>query len=483
MRRSLIYLAQLAVFVAVAVWLVENPGDLRIDWLGWRLETTFALFLVVIAGALWMAAVGWRAVLATVKAPFSLLHSRSAHRREAGYRALVQGMAAVAVGDGEEAKRLAREADRLLREPGLTRLLSAQAALLSGDAAAAAKYFAALRDDKETAFIGLVGLMRLADARGDAAHVLELAEEAYTLRPESGQVATTRVYGLARAERWVEAQSALYEAVKRGQIPRPQGRHHRAALLVERARLADKLEDALGLAAKARESVADFVPAIAAEARLLAETGRKDKARRLIHDVWPSAPHPELAAILRGFFDGEAASFVLRKVQAMTERLADHPESRLAVAETALDGEFWGEARAQLAALADEDVGPRACALWARLEEEESGDVAAARRWLERAAYGPGDSAWTCDSCGAASTAWSAKCGHCGAFDTLQWARPPRVALLPPDIGHDADADGAANNGAGNNGGGGGGGGAGPVVDVTAERSRTVAPLGTASAA
>jgi len=451
MRRSLIYLIQLAVFVAVAVWLVQHPGGVRVDWLGWRLETSFALFLFVIGVALWIAAVGWRAALATVRAPFSFWRDRSVHRHEEGYKALVQGMAAVAVGDGEEAKRLAREADRLLREPSLTRLLSAQAAALSGDSAAAARYFAALRDDEKTAFIGLVGLMRLADARGDDAHVLELAEEAYKLRPNSVQVATTRIFGLARAERWAEAQAALYDAVKRGLIPRPEGRRHRAALLIERSRLAETQADSLDLAAKARESQPDFVPAIVAEATLLGATGRKDKGRKLLGDQWKLAPHPDLAAAMRSLWEGESASTLLRRIQSMVEKLPDHPESRLAVAETALDGDFWGEARAQLSALDPEDVGPRACALWARLEEGEHGNVALARQWLERAAYAPSEPAWTCDSCGAVAAQWTATCGNYGAFDTVGWSRPPRVAVVPPAlVTQDGDA-------------------AGPIVELTAE--------------
>ena len=468
MRRSLIYLIQLAIFVAVAVWLVQNPGGVQIDWLGWRLETPFALFLLVIGIALWIAAVGWRAALATVRAPVSFLRGRSAHRHEEGYKALVQGMAAVAVGDGEEAKRLAREADRLLREPSLTRLLSAQAAALSGDAAAAARYFAALRDDKETAFIGLVGLMRLADARGDDAHVLELAEEAHRLRPNSVQVATTRVFGLARAGRWADAQSALYDAVKHGLIPRPEGRKHRAALLIERSRMAQTQAESLTLAAKARESQPDFVPAIVAEASLLAATGRKDKGRKLIAEQWKTAPHPDLAATMRDLWEGESASMMLRKIQSMVEKLPDHPESRLAVAETALDGDFWGEARTQLSALDPDDVGPRACALWARLEEGEHDNVAAARQWLERSTYGPSDPAWTCDSCGAVAARWTATCGNCGAFDTVDWSRPPRVAIVAPAVvTQDGDVSG-------------------PIVELTAETQDPGAKpssSGTASAA
>ena len=49
-------------------------------------------------------------------------------KRRRGYKALSQGMVAVAAGDAGEAARLARRADGLLNDPPLTLLLSAQAA-------------------------------------------------------------------------------------------------------------------------------------------------------------------------------------------------------------------------------------------------------------------------------------------------------------------------------------------------------------------
>ncbi len=442
MRRSLIYLVKLGIAVAVAIWLVENPGALRVDWLGWRIDTSFALFLVVAGVLVWLAVVGMRAALATVTAPGAFFRGRAERRHDRGYRALVQGMTAVAVGDADEARRLAQEADRLLKDPSLTRLLSAQAAALNGDAAAAAKYFAALRDNEETAFLGLVGLMRQAISRGDEAHALELAEEAHKLRPDATLVATTRLYGLARARRWFDAQVALFDAVKRGQVERPLGRHHRAALLIERARESSDPKEALELAGKARESVAEFVPALVAEARLTFESGRRERAKRLLQDAWAIAPHPELVEVWRDLLRAETPAMVFRTVQSMAAQKPDHPESRLAIAETALAAEFWGEARAQLSALSDEETGPRACRLWARLEEGENEDQAAARRWLERAASSGADAAWTCGTCGAVSAAWSVVCGNCEAFDTVDWVRPPRFSMLPVGSEEDPDQDG-----------------------------------------
>jgi len=431
-RRSLLFLIQLAIIVGAAIWLVDHPGDIRIDWLGWRVETHFALFLIVVAVLVWALSLLWRTIAATLGAPSAFLRRRSDRRREDGFRALILGMAAVAAGDAEEARRQAREADRLLRDPDLTRLLSAQAATLAGDSAAAARYFAALRDNKDTAFLGLIGLLRQAVARGDDAHALELAEEAYSLRPDASYVAALRLDHLARAGRWFDAQQALYDAARRGIVGEEAGRHKRAALLVERARDAGggNPNEALDLAAKARESAPDHVPAIALEAHFLAETDRPKRALRLIEDHWASTPHPELAAAYRALLSDDTRIATFKKVHALAERALSHPESRMMVAEAALDAELWGEARVQLDALADEDLTPRACRLRARLEEAEHGDDAAARRWLERAGQVNPGPAWTCGQCGAVAERWSAVCGHCGAFDTVGWTRPPRVTVL-----------------------------------------------------
>lgn len=433
MRRSFLYLVRLAILVAVAIWLVQNPGDIRIDWLGWRVETSFALFAFVTLVVVLVAAMGVRALGAALLAPWSAMRRRAEQRREAGFRALTLGMAAVAAGDAEEARRQSREADRLLRDPGLTRLLSAQAAALNGDTAAAAKYFAALRDNDDTAFLGLVGLLRQAIARGDEERAQELADEAYALRPDAPLVATTRLFGLARRRRWFDAQVALYDAVKRKVLPEADGQRHRGALLVERARealAAGREAEALELAGKARESAPGFVPAVALEAELLGKAGKARRGQRLVEDAWPRAPHPALAAAYAGLSADAGAIERFKRLHTLADRAAEHRESRLTIAEAALDAELWGEARVQLEALTGADVTERACRLRARLEEAEHGDHRAARQWLERAAAAPADPAWTCGNCGAVAPDWSAVCWHCGEFDTVGWTPPPRVTVM-----------------------------------------------------
>ncbi|MDA0340598.1 MAG: heme biosynthesis protein HemY, partial [Proteobacteria bacterium] len=167
MRRAVFYFVQVAILAALAVWLSDHPGKVEIDWLGYRIETYFGVLLVLVVIMVVVVTVLYRLWRGVLGAPGDFLNRRQYKRREDGYRALALGMAAAAGGDREESKRLAQRADALLQDPDLTRLLSAQAAALNGDEAAARRYFDALIENDETAFLGLTGLMRQAMADGD----------------------------------------------------------------------------------------------------------------------------------------------------------------------------------------------------------------------------------------------------------------------------------------------------------------------------
>ena len=79
-----------------------------------------------------------------------------------GYKALTQGMVAVAAGDAQEARRQARKAENFLADPPLTMLLSAQAAQLSGDDKAAGKFFKKMSERKDTKYLGIHGMLNQA---------------------------------------------------------------------------------------------------------------------------------------------------------------------------------------------------------------------------------------------------------------------------------------------------------------------------------
>ena len=107
------------------------------------------------------------------------------------------------------------------------------------------------------------------------------------------------------------------------------------------------------------------------------------------------------------------------------------------VAQAAINTEYFHKARLALQKIPDDRLTPRACRLWAHVEEMDGGTVADARAWLERATALDRDPTWTCKTCGAIADRWTALCGHCGAFDTLDWKTPAHVTVVSslPDRG------------------------------------------------
>src|SRR5208282_854630 len=206
---------------------------------------------------------------------------------------------AVAAGDAAEARRQARRADVLLNEPPLTMLLSAQAAQLNGDEAAAERYFRAMLERRETEFLGLRGLIMQATKKGDTARALGLARRAKLLRPKTEWVLATLYELEARAGDWRSAGETARLAVRRGTMTAEEGVRNRAIALYEEslaAAAAGDSEAALGAARKALALDPALIPAALAAAKLLRESGKRRRAERVIERAWERLPHPALAA-------------------------------------------------------------------------------------------------------------------------------------------------------------------------------------------
>lgn len=453
MTRALIYVVQLAILVAATVWLADHPGAVNVDFLNYRIESSAAVLIVVIAVVAVLSAAIYRFWRAIRGVPGDFAVWRAERKRRKGYRALTQGMVAVAAGDAGEARRQAVKADVLLGDPPLTMLLSAQAAQLEGDDAAAERYFTAMLDNPETAFLGVRGLLNQANKAGDPARALTYAQRAHALRPDTPWVLTALFDLQTRAGHWTDALATLKRMARQSQVTDSAARRQRAVILLAQALAAESegaSDRALDLATDARDLAPDLVPAAALAARHYAKGGKTRRATRTIERIWPLAPHPELAAAYSTIWADEPALDRFKAFQRLAQLKPDHGESHIALAEAALDAQLWGAARNHLDQARLAAPSGRVFRLLARLEEAEHGDVAASRRWLEEAAIAPPALGWVCGSCGAAATAWTALCGHCGAFDRLAWQMPVRVmgaalsssataALAPPDTPDTAD--------------------------------------------
>ncbi|MDG3440713.1 heme biosynthesis protein HemY [Nitrospirillum amazonense] len=443
MRRTLWFLLRLGLVIALAVWVAQRPGTLRLDWQGYIIQTQVGVVAVALLLLAVVAYVLVRLFVLVWRSPGRLGAGRRTSRRTRGYQALGRGFLAVASGDGAGAGRLAAKADGLLSEPSLTLLLSAQAAQLAGDEAAAAGHFTAMRErgaalkQPDMAFVGVRGLALQALAAGQTQRALGLVQEAAALKPKARWPLLTQFDLQARAGDWTAAAATLDALTAAKALPVETLRRHRTALLVERSRAAEadgNQDQALALARKAHDLEPASVPAAVQAARLLAATGSARAATRALEQSWRLAPHPELAAAwgVAGEKAGAAADPLARvkRLEALVALDANVPEAHVALADAATEARLWGLARGHLTRALALRPTARVYRRLAALATAEHGQGAEERGHLAQAARAVPDAAWVCQACGGVNPTWGALCSHCGGFDTLAW-RVPGASRVP----------------------------------------------------
>jgi len=268
---------------------------------------------------------------------------------------------------------------------------------------------------------------------GDTAQAIELARRARTLRPKTPWVLSTLFELETRAGHWREAAETLARAQRARALPIGDVHHHEATLLIEMSRAAaaeNRARDALQLAEQAHRADPEHEAASLWLAECYVGAGKMRAAERVIEQEWARRPHPDLLVFYRQARPVAEPLQWVKQVERLARLAPLHRDSMVALGAADLDAKLWGEARRHLGAAIDAFGGAPPsgiCRLMARLEEEESKDSAAVRRWLARAAEAPPDPAWVCGHCGAAHARWQANCARCGSFDRLAWQAPARV--------------------------------------------------------
>ena len=254
MLRAFAYLILIGIIGGAAAWIASTPSSVTLEWLGYRVDTSIGIligFMVLVGIAFYFALRFWIGVRT---APKRTRRAYGEWRRRRGYRALTQGMVAVAAGDATEARRLARKAENLLADPPLTMLLSAQAAQLSGDEKAAGQFFDAMSERTDTKYLGVSGKLKQAMQEGDSEGALELAEQAAELNPKADAVSSTLFELQVKNKNWADAQETTKQAVRNKITDVEAGKRRRAILEFQRSVESEAegdLGEALSLARRA----------------------------------------------------------------------------------------------------------------------------------------------------------------------------------------------------------------------------------------
>jgi HemY protein len=440
--KIILFVAAIAGLTYGAALLIETDEGLRLSMANFEvtlgpLQAVIGLLLLMLALWLLMLLMG---LLVSVlrflngdETAISRYFDRSRERR--GFQALSDGMLALASGEGHLAKRKAERAEKLLRRPDLTTLITAQASEMVGDRSGAEEAYKRLLSDDRTRFAGVRGLMKQRLAAGDTAVALKLAKKAFALKPKHSEIQDLLLKLQADEHDWKGARATLNAKARAGQLPRDVYRRRDAILALQEAR--DVFDE--GKSIEARESAIaanklspDLIPAACMAARGYIAAGKPKYATRVLKKAWGVRPHPDLAAAFAEIVQDETPGERVARFRALTDLKPDHEETRLLRAELYIAAEDFPAARRALGDLVETHPTARVLTIMAAIARGEGQDDAVVRGWLSKALTANRGPQWTCDNCHNIHSQWVPICENCGGFDTLSWVEPPEGAGPSP---------------------------------------------------
>lgn len=435
--KIILFVTAIALLTLGAGYLLETDGGIRIavGSMEFNLEPLQAVIAgVLLVVAIWLAIILLGLIIAFVRfvngdeTAISRYFDRSRERK--GYEALAEGMIALASGEGSTAMSKASRAEKYLRRPELTNLLTAQAAEMSGDKRKADEVYKRLLKDERTQFVGVRGIMKHKLAEGDTETAMKLAQKAFALKPRHTETQDVLLGLQARHNDWSGARKTLGAKLKYGALPRDVHRRRDAVLALSEAK--GVLHE--GNDIKAREAAIeanrlspDLVPAAVMAARTYIENGKARYATRVLVKAWSAQPHPDIAAAFAEIAPEETATERLKRFRALTKHRDGDPETRMLLTELNIAAEDYSEARKALGDLPDVLPSQRALTLLAAIERGEGAEDQTVRALLARAVTAPRGPQWVCENCNHVHAAWAPVCDGCKGFDTLAWKSAPET--------------------------------------------------------
>jgi len=424
--RALIFWIQIVFVAAGAVWLSYHPGKVQLDWQGYHVETSFTVFTVGVLTLLLMFYLLHRVWRFLVNFPSRMSAYVADKRMHKGLAALIEAETALEIGESERAKSKATVIKRSLENEVLSLNVLAHASLVEGDLKTAQDIFLQMNHYPLGRLKSLYGLVIISIKQGNFSKAYRDLQELLSAYPKAPWVLKIMFEIGVRLKRYEDVPALLKPMVHNKQLTDIQANHYQALLLYEQTQ--DPLTtldlNAKGtLLEKAHALAPDMIPITLMLVQIYKIHDQVRKASKVIERTWAHSPHPLLALAYEGLEPAIDSLEHLERIQRLAGFMPNHLESELMVARAALQFKMWGQARAALNRLGENNGHTMAsCRLMAELELAEKGDEASCRRWLETALSARPDAHWVCNQCHVTQKAWISTCQDCHAFDSLQWA-------------------------------------------------------------
>ena len=426
--RLLSLLVVSAPVIFVTLWFSGNPGQVVLDWLGWRVETNVPIFLVMLLVVFVVLFVVEQCVASLAALPVRLRSSRRAKGMEKGLTALIECLDAAATGYIETGRRLGAEAVRHLHRPDLAERLDRLMPRPASSPEPAAATSSVKSPGRKRNWWGRLFAIK--------PRLMPLPPRGRPMTPPvtAPSVSSAMSASVASPPPAPLPVSALDEAALIAAIQA--GEWESALSLVGESyptwRNLVLLGQAVTLAATVPQQARDLVGQVIADdpaqlagiqlaLRLDVAAGNRSAAETVLLGIWPHSPSFRLMTLSAPLWSDADADTRAAFVTALAKTNPDHAASHLILGEQAVFARQWGAARLHLVAAVKAAPSAVAYRLMALVEEQDGGDAAAIDMWKRLEGNAPAAETWHCQACGGVTEDWGLVCPQCAAVGKLSW--------------------------------------------------------------
>lgn len=407
LRTILFFVALIAAAVGVDR-LARQPGELVLNWYGWQIETTAAVFVVALGLVVLLVFLATKTYVWLDLLPKRLSERLRHQRQEKGLTALSDSMSALSVGDHSKALKAAKNAKKALPHLPLADAMLAQASASAESGSNAVTYYNKLLDNSHTNLAGLKGLLQISIRENESERALTYAEELHQKTPKNLWVLEVLTELYARQSRYEEAARAAITWQK--QLSKKDPALKKARFL-EACNTLEAVKENIRLASPGREAemrnkglqqlhdllrqTPDFAPAALFVAELESKksesTGKAalKNARKVLRQTYQKAPAHQLADQWLKLMKDEKDDTLVKQAGRFIGPWDDHVLGLTVKARAQIKARQWSEAHKTLSRALLKGEDRTLFETFAQLEQNQHPNGGGAVRWLERALSAP----------------------------------------------------------------------------------------------
>lgn len=405
MIKILKFFIYLTLIVFPIVWVSNYPGEVKIIWRNYFIETTViglsvVLFLVLVT-TIFIYMVYNKITTIPEKFRFK--------KREKNFKLTKKSLSKLAnsivKNDSRDIEVQARLISKYLGDQTFSSFIISQNALKDKDYKKAEKFLNLLSKSEEGKFIAYKNFAQISMQKSQNKKALNFLKKAKEIDPKNLWVSENLSVLLAKEEKWIEAARVLDHS-------RPTNSNllsKKVGFLIESG--IDPLE--------AYKISYDSIPAATKVIEYYIKNNNIKKALLTLEKCWPRHRYLKMIEqFMHPKNDNKVALQRYKSIHKVIKSDLSFDETKFALAFAATEAKLWGKAHYFLQMIDKKNIDERIFNLWLKLKKNSKNIVIP--QFSEKPQKSP---LWKCLICSSEFKDWNMKCKECGSIDSIRWPK------------------------------------------------------------